>query len=398
MSMQTRREVIGGASRLAALAALGGGGLLTACGGSDDEQSGGTSTGASSTEVVTISMMGWGGGDAPVWIKPLEKQLNVRIKYKGVTSMVDLQNLLTAAPPGTYDVAGIYNHQALPALYEADLVEPLEGVDFSALDEWSQPSAERERGPEIFDGKAYYLRAHTEFQGLLFNEDEVPIGELEEQGYDILYDDKYKGKIVVWDDAVQTMPIFGFLLGLNPFNVTDDEFEEMKAKMMELAPQVFMVPGFSEGVKAMADGSAVMSASMSGGASRPALLDQNVPANVYFDKRGVLSPSEGVSLLSGSNNPERAFEFVNAWLDPQLQANVAMKPAWSSPPSNPQAWDLLPDELKEQYVVEFDTELGAVVPKLGDKDWTLVDWISPINPTLDKWLEAWGEFKAQIKS
>jgi len=347
---------------------------------------------------VNLSLIGWAGGYDPSWVNPLQKQFNVTVTYKGVDSMVQLQTLVLSAPRGTYDIAGIYNHTATPILHAAGKLAPLQlsSSDFGGLLSYWRPSASRLRGPDIYGGKVYYATANADYQGIMFNQNAVSKSDLATHGYDILYLPKYKKKIVVWDDALQTMPLFGFLLGLDPFQVTNAQFAAMKAKMMALAPQVFLVPAAAQGVAAMADGSAHIIGTLQGSATLVSLLKEQPHAAVFYDKRGVLADPEGVSVLAGSKNPTRAQQFAKAWLNPKIQVDFAEKAAWSSPPTAVNAWKLLPARLVKDYAVRYDSALGRVVPKIGSPNWKLIEWIAPIKPTLETWLAAWAEFKAAI--
>lgn len=409
----SRRQLLQSGAGLGLAATVGGMGMVVACG--DDDGGATTAPTASpppgetsaptdaptpdtTKETVTMNMIGWGGAQSPNWVDPLNASLNIEINYKGVSSMVELNELTAGAPSGTYDLAAFYNHEGTPTLVDSGSLVPIDPAvfDLSVLDEWSQPSADRTRGPELYNGDIMYARIHTEYQGLLHNAGTVPADEWAEKGYDLMYEDKYKGRVVVWNDPVQTIPVFGFLEGLNPFEVSDAEWENMKARMMALADQAFMVASYGEGVKAIADGTADIVGSMNGGAGMPRLKAQGIPAGAFFDKRGVLTPSEGFSLMAGSNNPERAVELAQALLAPQTMANITMKDAWSTPPASPAAWPLVHGAWHDAWPYLLDETSQVVAPKIGDPDWTLVDWITPISPTRDLWVQAWGEFQTAI--
>lgn len=401
----SRRGLLQVAGRTGLMTALGGGAVLSAL---QSDHAGAAIWAANAPEHeaavppkhVTISTIGWGGGQDPSWVRPLQKALNITITYKGVGSMVDLQNLVVSSPPGTYDCAGIYNHQATPVLYARKKLVPLQLTrkDFNGLLPFFRPSASRLRGPDIIDGKIYYATANADYQGMMFNKESVPLSDLRRHGYDILYQPKYKGKIAVWDDAVQTMPIFAFMLGYNPFLLTNAQFARVKAKMMALAPQVFMVPSYGEGITAMSDGSAVLLGSMNGSAGLAPVLKQGIPAAVYYDKRGVLVPTEGASVIAGTKNPERAQAFVKAWLDPRVQVNMMIKASWASPPTAVAAWKLIPSfYVQKSMQFRLDRKSGKVVPKIGDPNWRLVNWINPIRPSIADWTAAWNEFKRAIR-
>ncbi|MCH8813581.1 MAG: extracellular solute-binding protein [Chloroflexi bacterium] len=401
----SRRQLLKSGAGLGLAATIGGMGMVVACGDDDetttptDAPDGGPTDAPDTTkETVTMNMIGWGGAQSPIWVDPINARLNLDIQYKGVASMVELNELIAGAPSGTYDIAGFYNHEGTPTLVESGALLPLDPAvfDLSRLDAWSQPSAERTRGPEVYDGDVMYARIHTEYQGLIHNGGTVSTDEWLDKGYELIYEDKYKGRVAFWNDPVQTIPLFGFLEGLNPFDVTDAEFQNMKDRMIAAADQGFMVASYGEGIKALADGTADILGSMNGGAGMPRLKAQGIPAATFFGKSGVLTPSEGFSLMAGSNNPERAVEFALALLEPQSMANVTMKDAWSTPPAAADAWPLVHGSWHDAWPYLLNEETQVVEPKIGDTNWNLVDWVTPINPTRDKWVEAWAEFQTAI--
>jgi spermidine/putrescine transport system substrate-binding protein len=401
MDQLSRRKFLKGTGAVAALAATGGlTGILAACG---DDDGGGTtaptSTGGAqpgTKRAITIGMIGWAGQDDPSWKDPLEDQLNIKAEFKGALNMPELTQLVSSSPPGTYDLIGSYAVSETPRLYEQGLLQSLGKPSDWPLDQMvqdAQPSTDPVKGQAIFDGELYYIDARLDYEGLRYNPEKVPTEEVLDKGYDILFEDKYKGKIVVWDSFQQLMSLVAVTLGYeSPFDLTAAEFAELRNKLLAYKNQIFFVPGFGENLQAHTDGSAWLGGIFQGDAGAAILRLQGAPVEVFFDPRGVLLSHEGYSLPVGADDPERILEAIRFFTSPEGQAALVQQQAWYSSPALPAAYELLPQSLKDLSFLKLES--GKYVPKVGSGDFKIVDWVNPINPPVEEWLRVWDEFKA----
>lgn len=405
----SRRTFLKGSGAVAALAATGGlAGILAACGDDDDASTAtavptsvGTGTPIATAtpgerESITIGAIGWAGQDDPSWKDPLKNELKVNVEFKGALNMPELTQLVSSSPPGTYDLIGTYAVSETPRLYEQGLLESLGKASdwpFDQMVAHAQPSTDPARGQSVFGGEVYYIDARLDYEGLRYNPEKVPTDEVLAKGYDIIFEDKYKGKIVVWDSFQQVMSMIGITLGFESvFDLTDAEFQELRNKLLAFKSQVFMVPGFGENLQAHLDGSAWMAGMPQGDAGAAILRQQGAPVEVYFDPRGVLLSHEGYSLPVGADDPERVLEVIHYLTSPEGQAALVQQQAWYSSPALPAAYELLPQSLKDISFLKLEN--GKYVPKVGSGDFKVVDWVNPINPPVEKWLQVWDEFKA----
>jgi spermidine/putrescine-binding protein len=391
----SRRSFLAGSAGIAALAGTGGlSGILSGCGGDDETVGPGESPAASADlQEISLSMIGWAGAEDPVWTDAVANELKASIQYKGATSMPELIQLVRSAPAGTYDLAGPYNMEATPTLIEAGLLEPLNKSDYPINDmvEWDRPS---EKGSQVVDGTLYYIRAQTDHEGMVFNTNHISVDEVLDKGYDVLYEDKYRGKVIIWDNPTPSISMAAVTAGFdNPFDLTNDEWSEVRDKLLALKKQVILLPAFGEAIQAMAAESGWLIATYLGSAGAAVLVQQGLPIQVFYDKRGVLTSSEGFSLLKSSKNLERAREVTKFLLTPEGLSKLAQHKAWLSVPSLPAAWDILPPSLREVAFVDLDADSGRYVPKLGDPDMKLIEWVRPTNPPFEDWLKLWNEFK-----
>lgn len=407
----SRRTFLKGTGAVTALAATGGlAGIIAACGGDDDDASTATAvptaarTGtpvATATpgeqQSITIGAIGWAGQDDPSWKDPLKNELKVNVEFKGALNMPELTQLVSSVPPGTYDLIGTYAVSETPRLYDQGLLESLGNPSDWPLDQMvadAQPSTDPAKGQAIFDGQLYYIDARLDYEGLRYNPEKVPTEEVLDKGYDILFEDKYKGKIVVWDSFQQLMSLVAVTLGYkSPFDLTTAEFAELRTKLLAYKKQVFFVPGFGENLQAHTDGSAWLGGIFQGDAGAAPLRKQGAPVEVFFDPRGVLLSHEGYSLPVGADHPERVLEVIHFLTSPEGQAALVQQQAWYSSPALPAAYELLPQEVKDTSFLKLEN--GKYAPKVGTAGFdVIIDWVNPINPPVEEWLKVWDEFKA----
>lgn len=370
---------------LASVSLGGAGAFLQACGG-DDDGSGGSGN-------VTISQTGWAGQYDPIWVTPLEQDENVTIAFKGAVNMPALSQLLINAPAGTYDVAGTYAISETGTLVDNELLSPLSESDFpvSEMVPIARPTDDPRR-QSIYNGKLYYVDARLDYEGLVHNTENVDSSELESSGYSVLLDPKYKGKIAVWDSYQQGMAMMAVILGYEyPWKLTKAQFDNLRRHLIDFRKQVFLVSGFADALSAFSNGTAWMVGNFMGDAGGSVLRKSGLPASVYYDASGTLVSHEGYSVLSASKELERANDVVKWFFEPENMALLVQQKAYFSSPALPAAYDLLPQDVKDSSFLKLvgnDYE-----PKVGQFD-NIIDWIDPIEPKTEVWLQAWEDFKS----
>jgi spermidine/putrescine transport system substrate-binding protein len=389
----SRRQFMSNASKLGlASVSLGGAtAFLQACGG-DDDDSGGSSSGGTASH-VTIRQTGWAGQYDPIWVTPLQRDENVTIAFKGAVNMPALSQLLINAPKATYDVVGTYAISETGTLVDHELLSPLSESDFpvSEMVPIARPS-DSPRRQSIYNDELYYIDARLDYEGLVHNTEHVDPAELESKGYSVLLDPKYKGKIAVWDSYQQGMAMMAVILGYEyPWKLTNAQFDKLRKALIDFRKQVFLVSGFADALSAFSNGTAWMVGNFMGDAGGSVLRKSGLPASVHYDPSGTLVSHEGYSVMATSKERERAHEVVKWFYEPKNMAALVQQKAYFSSPVLPSAYELLPQAVKDSSFLKLvgnDYE-----PKAGRFE-NIIDWIDPIEPKTEVWLQAWADFKS----
>lgn len=167
------------------------------------------------------------------------------------------------------------------------------------------------------DGKLWGMPYNWGTQPLMFNRDAT--GE-EPTSWSALWDPKYAGKVLMFDDAYVTIPMIALKIGAaDPFNMTNAEFEACAAALRELRPQVATIAkGFDDASTILAAGDAVI-----GYCQNIAIVIALQAAGKNF---GYSFPTEGTptwidnAVLTPTGARTEVYDFISANLDPAWQA------------------------------------------------------------------------------
>ncbi len=216
--------------------------------------------------------------------------------------------------------------------FEADLVHPcsnfwellvknnmVQPIDTSKLKNWSGISPSLAKQGE-FNGKQYWVPWDWGFKSVLVRKDLVK--KVPESWADI-WDPQYKGHISINDSGEAAHIWASLALGLDPWNQTPEQYEQVKQKLLELAPNVLAYwSGQTELDQMLASGDAWLGVG-AWNASYVGLLKENYDV-VYIDpKEGRTGYLCGFGIPTESKNVDLALEMIDAYIAPEPMAYLA---------------------------------------------------------------------------
>lgn len=202
-------------------------------------------------------------------------------------------------------------------LYVEDgLVQP---IDTSRLSNWEGvPDELKELGQ--FNGEQYFIPWEWGYESILVRTDLV---ESVPTSWADLWDPQYEGRISMTDAADVAFAIGALSLGLNPWETTPEEAEAIKQQLIALRPNLLNYwVDYTETYDLPASGDAWLVA----GAWQDAygyLLDEGYEVAYIEPEEGRLGWVCGYGVGAKAHNLDVVYEFLNAALDPQAQANMA---------------------------------------------------------------------------
>lgn len=199
---------------------------------------------------------------------------------------------------------------------DSGLVQP---IDTSRLSNWSGIIPELAKLGEV-DGKQYFIPWDWGYETTLARTDkvqEVP------DSYADLWDPQYAGHVSIYDAAESVWVVTALALGLDPYNTTPEQQQQIKQKMIELKPNLLNYwTDYSEIVQLVASGD-VWLASNAWNDAYVLLQDENIPVVYTTPKEGRLGYVCGYVISSQAKNLDLAYAYIDAAIAPQSMANLS---------------------------------------------------------------------------
>lgn len=316
-----------------------------------------------------LNILTWEGLAEDAWIQQFEEEHGVRVIPTYVGSNDEYMAAL-AAGDRRFDTVVIVSSLAQPAI-QAGFVEPL---DLDKIPNFSAVSDEFRAIDFLRDGDTQYgIPTFWDIQPITYNADVV-----EDCSFDVLFDERYQGRIAMWDD-VSTIGDVASDMGFEDiWNLSDEDLEQVKQRMIEQKPLVrrYWSTG-GEIIQLMATGEVVATNSWS--YITQALQDEGINAQQCAPERPT-AWLDSHFIVSGSQNVDLAHAFINFMISPQTMAQSFEVTGFGV--TVPAASEHLPE----------DAFTGSVMAEEPDFVSTL-SWWGEI-PRRGRYLEVWNEVKA----
>ncbi len=354
-----------------------------------------------SVGVGTMTMT-YGPGMARAAVFPIDDSLSV-FEWGGYevpefyTSYVDKHQM---APSFTLFGEEEEALQKLRGGFTADVAHPctystrrwrdagvLQPIDTSRLPNYADvfPSLKTLPGSQDETGLDWFVPSDWGNSSVLFRPDLAPEyvdTETEKnESWAILFDEKYAGRLGIFDSVDGVMAVVGSVIGAkNVFDMTDAELEEateLLRKQREILR--FYWTDNSSVEQALASGELV--ASYAWNSAVVELKNQGVNIKYMNPKEGIWTWVCGLVLLDGGpGDQDRAYEFIDAWIAPESGKNLIETLGYGS--SNAKAFELVDASVLEDLgISDPDTMMansrffGEIAPDVREKYINLFDEI-----------------------
>lgn len=344
--------------------------VLTGCGG-----------GVTTEEAVekygsaTLKFYNWGEYVGDDVISNFEKEYGVDVISEYFDSNEAMYTKLQAGD--TYDVI-VPSDYMIERLISEDMLQPIDKSVVTNLGNLADGVKNLAYDPDNTYSVPYFWGT----VGLVYNKNNVSIEDLENEGYNILKNQKYKGEIYIYDSQRDAFMVALKALGYSMNTENEDEINAAYEWLKEV--NATMEPSYvtDEVIDAMANGNKDIAIVYSGDAAY--ILSEN-------DDMGYFTPNEGTNIWSDSmvipknaENPKLANEFINYILTYEPSYSNSSTVGYAS--SNAEVLAEMSEEGGEYY------ENEAYLPRVGyEKDEIFSD-----NEVLrTKLSELWDKVKAE---
>ena len=217
--------------------------------------------------------------------------------------------------------------------------------------------------------------------GIVYNHNNVDPAVVEEQGYNILHNTDYKGKIYVYDSERDSFMMAFKALGYSMNTDNQDEIQEAYQWLLDMNNTMEPVYVTDEVIDGMINGTKDIAVVYSGDATT--VLSENPDMSFWMPNEGTNLWSDAMVIPANAANPKLAHEFINYVLTYEASLGNSEYVGYAS--SNQEVLD----ELSGEGGLFAENE--AYLPRSGyEKDEVFVD-----NQVLKKELaELWIKVKA----
>jgi putative spermidine/putrescine transport system substrate-binding protein/spermidine/putrescine transport system substrate-binding protein len=260
-----------------------------------------------------LRLLTWEGYADDQWVKAFEAKTGATVSVSYTGSVDEIFAKMTASEGADFDVVAIET-SSYKRLTQERLIQPL---DVSKLkNAGNLMPAFKAVAAIIFDGKTYAAPFAWGSIPLIYNADTFKTAP---ESWEILWDPNYQGKIIVMDDANNAIVTTALTLKVkDPFNLTDADFEAIKAKLLaQKANVASYYAGFDDGVSIFAQGGIDLMMSM-GEPQAPMLKKQGMNVGLTIPKEGAIGWIDCWTISKGA----RDVDLAHAWIDAMLEKEV----------------------------------------------------------------------------
>lgn len=308
-----------------------------------------------------------------------EKLTGIKVNYTNYATNEELYAKLKGGGT-TYDVI-IPSDYMISKMIKEDLIQPLNMDNIPNFRYIMDNYRNLAYDPE----NAYSVPYTWGTVGIIYNAEQIDIPK-EEIDWDILWDEKYKDQILMFDNPRDAFAVSELLLG---YSLNTENPSELKAAAEKLKEQKDVVQAYvmDEVFDKMAAGEALLAPYYAGDALT--ILEDNEDLDFVVPKSGTNLFVDAMCIPSSAKQKEAAEMYINFMCEPDIAfANIDYI-CYSTPHSG--AYEMLDDEVRESHVSYPDSQFIAdkttVFVNLSDEANDLMKdlWTEMKSETANKW-------------
>ena len=292
-----------------------------------------------------LNALVWCDHSDPNLLKPFEDATGIKVNVKEFEGTGAGLAIVDQSQPGDWDVMVI------------DTVDVRRGVDrglFEPLPEDKLPMADI--FPEVLmdqhaviNGKRYGITEKFGYNTIGFNKTKVDAADMDTLG--VLTNDKYKGKIAIYDYYLPVMGLAAMAIGKKTSELTEADLPALKEVLQKMKANAKAVTDVAASQTALATGEADI---LIGGGEwvTAGIAKDNPNLDFSIPKEGAVLWSQSLAMFKDSKNKDNALKFIQYVMSPEGQARLATSSCYWGMPANKQA-ALTADQKK---ILRFDEQ------------------------------------------
>lgn len=302
-------------------------------------------------EQVTINVYNWGelisdGKDGTLDVNSeFTKRTGIKVNY---TTFQNNESLLAKLRNGgsNYDVI-IPSDYMISKLIEYDMLEKL---DFEKIPNFNYIDPNFKN--LVYDPQNSYSVPYLwGTVGIIYNKKFVDIPE-EGINWDIFWNEKYKGKILMFDNPRDAFAIAQFSLGTSVNDLSQDNWEKAYQKLKQQKPlvQAYVMDQIFD---KMGNEEAAIAPYYTGDAIN--LIKKNSDLRLVIPKEGTNKFIDAMCIPKGAEHYNEALQYINFMCDSEISKANSIKTGYSSPEKSVRERENISEEQK--YLNELNNEV-----------------------------------------
>ncbi len=287
----------------------------------------------------TLNALVWCDHTDPALIKPFEEANNVKVNLKDYEGTGTALSIIEQSQPGDWDVF-VVDGVDVPRVVDAGLLAPLPADKMPTSDLFPELVM---AGNHVKDGKTYAISEKFGYNTISYNKKNVDPADMQDMA--IIWSDKYKGKIAIYDYYLPVMGMVAMGLGKKTADLTEADLPAIKDALFKMKAVSKQVGEVVSSQTAIATGE--VDILVGGGEWVTAGLTAEKPElDWVLPKQGGVRWSQSIGVFETSKKKDLAVKFVQYILSPEGQARLATSSCYWAMPANAKAGTKLTDQQK----------------------------------------------------
>lgn len=303
--------------------------------------------GCSSNASNSITFYNYGANIDDETLREFEKTYGIKVKMGTFDDMENMyQKVATGSTP--YDVI-LVSDALMPRMIEENLLQPLHKENIPSFAELDPEYLDLDIDP----GNKYSVPYMFGTVGLVYDKNVVTEAV---DSWDILWDEKYKGQVFMFDTYRDTIGAALKKLGYSLNTPNPDELEEAKALLLEQRQLVDPIYGVDNGTTMIAKGETAINMIWSGEGLN--LQDEYPNLQYVVPKEGANFWIDSLAIPTNAKNVEGAEKFINFVSSKESALRIADEIGYTTP--NKEAQKEQPDPIKNNPNAYMPPEIMAL--------------------------------------
>ena len=273
-------------------------------------------------------------------IRPFEEANNVKVNLKDYEGTGTALSIVEQSQPGDWDVF-VVDGVDVPRVAAAGILAPLPENSVPTGDLFPEIIMPENH---VIDGKTYAITEKFGYNTISYNKKKVDPADMNDMA--IIWSDKYKGKIAVYDYYLPVIGMVALGLGINTADIKESDLPAIRDKLFEMKAVSKQLGEVVSSQTAIATGE--VDILVGGGEWVTAGLTSEIPdLDWVIPEQGGVRWSQSIGIFADSKKQKLALKFVQYILSPEGQARLATSSCYWAMPANSLTESLLTAQQKE---------------------------------------------------